>query len=156
MISRRCRICGSFSRSSSRSCPGADRIDRDDPDRLLRGFAACFRRVHNLGRSPTPNPKYAVSWWVDEAKTWLRSRGAIAGDVSGVAYIAAVLAAGDIPWVEHDLYRGQLFEAGLLPYGGRPASDAWKNVLTTGAVLSSTRPARPREAPSTVRLVGFG
>lgn len=135
--------------------PGADRIDRDDPDRLLRGFSTCFRRIANLGRSPTPNGKYALTWWVDECKTWLRARNAIGGDVTGAAYIAAVLAQGDVVWVEHDLYRGQLFEAGLLPYGGKPGGDAWKRVLESGNILPALRPVRPGERSNSVRMLGF-
>jgi hypothetical protein len=110
--------------------PGAERVDPDDPDRLLRGFAVCFRRIVNLGRSPTPNGKYALSWWCDEARTWLRARDVIASDVSGIAYMAAVIAQGDVVWVEHDVNRGQLFEAGLLPTAvsrpAMPGSESWK------------------------------
>jgi hypothetical protein len=54
--------------------PGADKVNKYDPDALQRGFCSCFRRVSNLGRIPAPNPRYAISWWLDETKTWLRAR----------------------------------------------------------------------------------
>ena len=66
----------------------ADRVNRDDPDQLLRGFSICFRRIANLGRSPTPNAKYGLFWWTDECRSWLRARHVIADDMSGAAYVA--------------------------------------------------------------------
>lgn len=136
--------------------PHADRINPDDPDQLLRGFVICFRRIANLGRCPTPNGRYGITWWMDECKSWLRTRGVIANDVSGAAYIAAVLASGDVPFVRHDAALGHVWEFGLLPYGGKPAGDAWKRVLETGNILPGSHPARSAPAShQPVRQIGW-
>jgi hypothetical protein len=135
--------------------PGADKVNKYDPDTLLRGFASCFRRVSNLGRIPAPNPKYAISWWVDETKTWLRARNVVTTDVGGVAFVAAVIASGDIAYQMPDPTRGALFECALVPYGGKPAvGDAWRKVLA-GNVLPPVHSARAQVEHAPVRVLGF-
>lgn len=132
--------------------------DRYDEDKPFRGFCAAFRWVQNQTRTEQPNPKFALSYWLDACKSWLRQRDVIANDVDGNSLVLAVYAAGDVCYVPHDLSRGQLWEFGLHEhYGrGRKASEsAWRNVMTSGAILPPSRPGRSREVPSSVRMIGF-
>lgn len=120
--------------------------DKYDPDKPFRGFCAAFRWLANQGRTELPNKKYAISYWLDCCHTWLRQRDVIANDVGGNELVLAVLAAGDVCYVRGDLSVGCVWELGLHEYykRGRPASDAWRNVMATGNVLTPTRPALVR------------
>jgi hypothetical protein len=48
---------------------------------------------------------------------------------------------------------GHTWELGLAEHTGRKASDAWRNVMTSGAILSPLQPARRMAPPSPVRVI---
>jgi hypothetical protein len=132
--------------------PLADRYDERKP---FRGFCSCLRWLSNKGRTDFPNPKFALSFWLDQCRGWLRDRGSMAGDIDANSLIMAVFAAGDIKFLPANAELGHLWEIGVSEYSGRPASpDAWRRVLTQGAaaILPPSAPARRVEAPSQVRI----
>lgn len=93
--------------------------DKYDEDRPFRGFCAAFRWVQNQNRIETPNPRLALTYWLDDCRAWLRQRNCVANDVDGNAFVLAIYAAGDVCYVPHDLSRGQLWEFGLHEHYGR-------------------------------------
>jgi hypothetical protein len=130
-----------------------------DPDAGVRGFAGAYRFVSNCGRIAVPNSRVSLSWWLEGMTAWLRARNAITRDVSGSSFIAAIFAAGDIAYTPHNAAIGTVWEFAILPpdrIGGKPASDAWRRVLTQGvsAILPPSAPARRMPAPSQVRIYG--
>jgi len=127
-----------------------------DPDSAFRGFTASYRYVANCPRLAVPNSKLGLGYFMDDLKQWSRQRDAITRDITGSSFIAAVLASGDILYVPHDGNLGRVWEFGIVPPGqgsGKPASDAWKQVLN-GSVLAPSAPARRMAAPSPVRIYG--
>jgi hypothetical protein len=132
--------------------PLADRYDERKP---FRGFCSCFRWLVNKGRVDHPNSKFALSFWLDNCKTWLRDRNAMVNDVDAVTLILAVFAQGDVKFVPANPALGTVWELGLAEHSGRAASpDGWRLVLRTGAsaVLPPSSPARGFVEPSRARV----
>jgi hypothetical protein len=132
--------------------PLADRYDERKP---FRGFCSCFRWLANKGRTDFPNPKFALSFWLDNAKTWLRDRNAMSNDIDASTLVLATYASGDIKFLPGNAALGHVWELGLAEHTGRPASpNAWKLILAGGAaaILPPSAPARRVEAPSQVRI----
>jgi hypothetical protein len=131
-------------------------LDAGDPDKPFRGFAASFRWLLNKGRSEQPNGKFALSFWIDNAKTWLRARNSVASDIDATTLVLAAYAQGDVRYVPANPALGYVWELGLAEHGGKPANaDAWRRVLREGAasILPPSAPSR-RDAPlSQVRVV---
>jgi hypothetical protein len=128
-----------------------------DEQRPFRGFASAFRWVQNVGRTPQPNGKVALSFWVDTCRLWLRARNCVASDLDANALVLACLASGDVVYTPADAGRGWVWELGLLEYGGGPANtDAWRTVLNGGAIRSPSAPARRDPPPSGVRITVGG
>ena len=124
--------------------PGADGGD------FFQNFCAAFRYLGNKGRAAEPNKKYSHSWWVGACQRWLNDRG-IRVAVSGPAFIAAVVAHGDIGYVIPDPSVGAVWEFAIESYGGQPASDNWRKVLR-GQLLPAWRPSGlPARPPAEVR-----
>jgi hypothetical protein len=129
--------------------------DRYDEHRPFRGFSSAFRWLQNVGRTPQSNGKVALSFWADCCRIWLRARNCVGSDVDANALILAVLAAGDIVYTPADHARGWVWELGLIEFGGRPANmDAWRAVMSSGAILPPSAPARRDAPPSAVRIYG--
>jgi hypothetical protein len=127
--------------------------DRFDEHRPFRAFSSAFRWAMNVGRTERPNGKVALSFWADTCRLWLRSRNSVGSDLDANGLVLAVLACGDIAYTPADPVRGWTWELGLVEYGGRPASEAWRGVLNSGAILPPSAPAR-RDAPlSRARVV---
>jgi hypothetical protein len=128
-----------------------------DEHRPFRGFCSCFRWLANKGRIEQPNPKFALSFWLDNCRTWLRDRNSMAGDVDANSLILATYASGDIKFLPANPVLGHLWEIGISEYSGRPASpDSWKRILREGAsaILPPSAPARRMPPPSNVRIFG--
>jgi hypothetical protein len=131
-----------------------------DPDAGFRGFCGAYRFVSNCGRVAVPNAKVSISWWLDTMINWLRQRGAVARDVSGASFVAAIYASGDICYVPHSGANGTVWEFAIVPpdqIGAKPASpDSWKRILREGAsaILPPSAPARRMPEPSNVRIYG--
>jgi hypothetical protein len=118
-------------------------------------FAGSLRRVLNIGRAKEPDRTKYIAYWVEDAQLWLGARADYTR-LSGGAFIAACLAAGDVPYQASDVTRGALWEVGLKDYGGRPPDlSAWRKVLHTGELLKVTKPRSPVYMPMTKQFRPF-
>jgi hypothetical protein len=135
--------------------PLADRYDERKP---FRGFCSAFRWISNKGRTDFPNPKFALSFWLDNAKTWLRDRNAMGNDIDASTLILATYASGDVKFLPANAALGHTWEIGIAEYSGRPATDAWRPILAGGAaaILPPSAPARRMAPPSPVRVIVGG
>jgi hypothetical protein len=130
-------------------------VNKFDEQRPFRAFASAFRWVQNAGRTPQPNSKVALSYWTDTCRLWLRARNCVGSDLDANALVLACLAAGDVVYTAADPTRGHVWELGLIEFGGRPANmDAWRAVMSSGAILPPSAPARRDAPPSAVRIYG--
>jgi hypothetical protein len=130
--------------------------DKYDEHRPFRGFCACARWLASKGRTEFPNPRFALGFWLDDCRAWLRDRNSMTSDVSATTLILATYAAGDVRFVRADSQLGTVWELALAEHSGRPASpDGWKRILRDGAsaILPPSAPARRAPAPSQVRVV---
>ena len=129
---------------------------RYDADRPLRGFISCFRWLANKNRTSQPNPKFALSFWADDCKNWLRDRNSMVSDISTTTLVLATFAAGDVGYCPGNSALGHTWELALAEHAGRPAdSAAWRRILSGGAaaVLPPSSPARRTPPLSQVRVV---
>lgn len=132
-------------------------VDRFDEHRPFRAFSATFRWLANKGRTEFPNPKFALNYWLDDCRAWLRARNCVASDVDANALILATYAQGDVRYVPANGMLGNVWELALAEHVGRKASpDAWRVVMAGGAsaILPPSSPARRMPEPSRVRIVG--
>jgi hypothetical protein len=105
-------------------------------------------------RTDTPSHKYALSYWVSEANNWAHLHG-YDGTVEA-GYLATVLAHSDICFTPGAPNHGFVWELGLSPYQGRPATDRWRTVLETAQLLPPTPPPRfPHLTPPAWRRRAF-
>ena len=81
--------------------------------------------------------RYFVSY-VDDASDLLRLRRQ--SDVSGSAFLAAVIAHGDIFWQRGDKALGVVVAAALDKNHGRPCSNRWRSVLDGQPLLEPVTP----------------
>jgi hypothetical protein len=124
-----------------------------DEEEFFRSFCAAFRYLGNVGRAAEINKKLSHSWWVGACGRWLDDHG-VRVVVSGPAFIAAVVAMGDIGYVPADPSLGVVWEFALESYGGRPAGDAWRKALR-GELMSPWKPSGlPAPSPAQVRYFG--
>jgi hypothetical protein len=106
-----------------RSLSANPRFADEDDARLFRDFPAVFECVSHLRRTTEVDNKHSLSWWVDEINRRLHGR-----QIDGLAFLAAVIGAGDVSFVQRDEY-GNVWAFGLATFGGRPATEAWRRVL---------------------------
>jgi hypothetical protein len=112
--------------------------DQSERQEFGNGFLGSFEIISGLKRTTTLDKRDA-SHWARNATLFLDARGDRV-DVSVAAFMAAVVAAGDIPYSIGE-YRSYV---GLTYDGGAPASaDAWRRVLETGAVRPSIVTSQP-------------
>jgi hypothetical protein len=90
-------------------------------------------------RTPEPVSKYAVNHFLDAGNAMLTEKWGAPG-VSGVAFLGAMLAHGDIVWRRADASLGQLLEIGLDLYQGRQCENAWRGLLTGERNVMAPRP----------------
>jgi hypothetical protein len=130
--------------------------DKYDEHRPFRGFSSAFRWVMNMGRLDRPNGKVALGYFLDGCRDWLRARNSVGSDLDANGLILAVYAAGDVVYTPANSMLGHTWEIGLVEYGGRKASDAWRNVMTSGQILPPSAPSRRFAPPSPARVfVGY-
>jgi hypothetical protein len=89
-------------------------------------FSAAFIFVANQGRAAKLDKK-SICRWADEAGDWWRQRNN-RKNVGGGAFLAACIAAGDVEFQRSDHF-GNVWAVALATFGGRPATEAWRNVL---------------------------
>jgi hypothetical protein len=129
---------------------------RYDPDKPFRGFSACFRWVANKDRVEFPNPRFALGFWLDSCRAWLRARNSVATDVDATALILATYASGDVAYCPANGARGHTWELALAEHVGRKVSpDAWRRILREGssAILPPSAPARRFAPPSPAQVL---
>lgn len=114
--------------------------DANRAEEFSRDFRVAFVHIAGLERADKPDNGRSVSWWLDHL------RGECRRAVRGNAYVAAVLAQGDVGFIPAIPHEGQSWEFALKPYGGgRPATAAWRNVLK-GELRSPTRSERQSDS----------
>ncbi len=108
-------------------------------------FAAAFRAVGMMHRADKPDKKHYPSYFIDHGDDLLRALGPHAE--IGPAFLPAVLAWGDVP-VSDWRIDGVTLEIGLNIFRiGRPATDAWRRVLSTGSAIALIAPPSSRSYP---------
>jgi hypothetical protein len=126
---------------------GGKFADQDQTE-FERGFEGAFRWLATAGRADEINYKVYVSTWIDAAERYLASLGS-PETIRGSALMVAVLAWGDINYVEGDNL-GNVPALGLATYGGKPPTEAsWQRVLRDKQLLQPT-PGRFALAPRVV------
>jgi hypothetical protein len=131
------------------------RFADQDAAECFAGFEWSFERLGHIGRLGAPDTRRYVDHWVEEARDWLRLHRPSHGGNIGAGFLAACVAHGDIPYVVGDKNLGVVWVIGVAPFGGRPASDAWRAVLKGGNVMAPSQPARRFEPPSPARVYGY-
>lgn len=106
-------------------------------DEFHRGFCASFRRIASLNRTDEFDTRRGIRYFVDEAEEWLRLRG-VPTDVRWPVYVAAAIAAGDVPFV----LDGGPFVGLRLDGIGRSATAAWRDILQGRALRAPSPPPR--------------
>lgn len=106
-----------------------------DPDAFVDDFNLAFDRIACAFRTEEPG-KYSLGWWLDDCREFGRLRG-MGCSITGNAFIVAAIAAGDIKYSRPD-NAGNIWTFWLAPYGGRPASLAWRNEVLNGRLLQPT------------------
>lgn len=106
--------------------PG-DRYANQDAAEFFRHFSSAFWFVAGKGRTDGVDEKHSVAWWAGEASDWCALQNNRLSISSGSLW-AAVIAAGDIGFVQGDNF-GNVWAFALAPFGGRPATEAWRNTL---------------------------
>ena len=92
---------------------------------------------HTLSARRSRIVRIASAFHADECVDWLRLyRPGFQGNVRA-AYLTAVLAAGYILFTVGDSMRGVMWEVGVSPWRGRPATNAWQRVLDGELLLPS-------------------
>ncbi|MGO9049421.1 MAG: hypothetical protein ACLP19_26080 [Xanthobacteraceae bacterium] len=113
-------------------------------EEALAGFASAFLYLGNVGRADAINAKRELMSWLMDAKIWLRENGG-GSTLNGNDLTAAVVAHGDIPYQDLRDYPGGI-GFGLGDMSGRPATNAWRAVLTDRRVRPSVTPYVVRRA----------
>jgi hypothetical protein len=129
--------------------PG-DRFAVQDAANFFQEFCSAFEYVAQLGRADQIDTKRGLTWWTAQATEWCRL-GKTPADVKGSPLLAAVIAAGDVAFVERDEF-GNVWAFALATAGGVPATEAWRSVLKNGL---DERLRRPGVHKSTDRSVRF-
>jgi hypothetical protein len=115
-----------------------------------RGIAGAFRWLATVGRADEINHRTYLTYWSDCAEQYLSSLGTPA-TIRGNALMVAVLAWGDISYVEGDNF-GNVLALALATYGGKlPTAASWQRVLKDKQILKPT-PGR-FGAPASSRVV---
>jgi hypothetical protein len=104
-------------------------------------FANAFWAQSRFFRTELPDERRAFSGFLDDANATLSENGY--RGVSGGAFLAACLAAGDVVWRKHEPEIGQLLTLGLCSFSGLKRNNRWLDVLSGANLLS---PALPRAA----------
>jgi len=123
---------------------------------FLRQFSNAFEALGFISRDAELDKKHAASFWIARAEEILRTQFADRERDIGPAFLAATISHGDIPYNNPKTYPF-VQEFGLRDYNmGKPATDAWRQVLAAGKAPEPVFVRDPSggRAPSSVRLVG--
>ena len=125
---------------------------RGEEEEFAAEFRAAMRFVEHHGRRAAPDHGLGVGWWIDTARVWLSQHAGGNSLVGGNAFVAAIVAAGDVPYSDP----GEPgFAIGLQHTGGGiEASARWHTVLATRRLLDPAPPERPKPVFSPVSVAG--
>jgi hypothetical protein len=114
-------------------------------------FRQTFWAVGWLGRLPAVEPKnpHHITWWMGYL-TDLLSSHRIDLEVTGQIFGAVCLAHGDIPHTITERWPLDVVFGLTYPHAWAPASAAWRHVLKTGALRSSSPVAQRDYQPGQV------
>jgi hypothetical protein len=116
---------------------------------FFSGFRAAFRFVQHHGRRAEPDRQRALGWWIDTARDWVSQNKIGAFPISGTAFVAAVIAAGDVSFSSPE---EPGFAIGLqFGGGGIPSKDWWRRVLCV-ALLDPVPSPYQNNTPSPARV----
>jgi len=116
----------------------------DDERGFLGEFKQALTFCHHHGRRREIDRERSLGWWIDTCRTWCRQHGVPGYPVSSQAFVAAIIAAGDVQFTDPD---EPGFSCALqFGGGGHPSGDWWRRVLS-GTMLT------PTELPQQVRVV---
>jgi hypothetical protein len=119
-----------------------DRWADNNEAKFAKQFEAAFRAIAMMHRTEKPDKKRYVQYFIDHGEDLLRALGPHAE--IGPAFTVACLAHGDVPISDWRI-DGVVLEFGLNIYRiGRPATDAWRKVLSTGRTIELTAPPSSR------------
>jgi hypothetical protein len=121
-------------------------------------FGRAFVAVGYAWRTVEPVTTRYFSALVDDANQLLREHWR-ASAVSGAAFLAAVIAHGDIPWRPAERSVGQLLEVGLNPDSGLRCGNVWRQIVAGRALRSPLAPRKflvDQAAPSGVQYFQQG
>jgi hypothetical protein len=108
---------------------------REDVADFNAQFRAAFKRLTHLGRREKVDTDRALTWWLDDCCEWCRRHQVNLPWINGAAFVAAVLAHGDIAYTSLDEWPH--VSLGLqFGGGGREPLGKWHTVLTSGQVLT--------------------
>jgi hypothetical protein len=141
------QLCDIVLRKFPRLAPDmSDRWADNNEVKFAKQFAAAFRAVGMMHRADKPDKKHYVSYFIDHGDDLLRALGPSAE--IGPAFLPACLAHGDVPISDWRL-DGVVLEIGLNIFRiGRPATDAWRRVLSTGNTIALIAPPSSRNYPT--------
>jgi hypothetical protein len=112
------------------------------PGEAFDGFRCAFPRIGHLGRDKL-NDKLALVTWIDDAALWLSDNQVYPNRVTVRDFVCAVLAHGDVDYIPLDRFPFDCSAFGLRRDStGRPATDAWRAVLTTKRLRDPVPPPR--------------
>ena len=126
-------------------------VEKRYPELVTRsdGWVIMFRRamlaLGHIGRLPAPGTKYSESDFRNRCYDWLTDHH-MPNDLDRDAFLAAVAAAGDIPFsCLKSNFRGDVPSLGLAQAGTGTAADkkAWRKVLATGKLIGEVGTASP-------------
>jgi hypothetical protein len=118
-----------------------------DEAQFLEEFSNAFLRIGNQPRASGINKKISLSYWLSECGNWLLQHSR-PSEVRGNAYLAAVLAHGDIDFVPADPAMGWVWELGLSQHSGRRANgESWRQVLASGRIKNPTAGSHSHSTP---------
>lgn len=99
-----------------------------DRARFSQDFRRALEWVSTQGRADEVDRTRYMDFWTNQAEEFFRLRGQ-SGAIGGGALLAAVIGAGDVKFLPGD-NQGNVWAIALKTFGGRPATDAWRRVLS--------------------------
>jgi hypothetical protein len=119
-----------------------------------RQMRLAFIGLTYFKRTPAPDHKRYVTYWLEEAEIVLGSMGKRGEELRFAPFMCAIVAHGDIPYTALSL-DGEPLSLGLSKDVGAEAKDGWKRVLDRGPADPVGRinhaPSRHDQSPVTIQ-----
>jgi hypothetical protein len=115
--------------------------DFSEPD-AIDEFARAFVAAGYFFRLPAPCTTRYFASILDDANVFLTTRLRWQA-IGGRAFLAAIVAASDVPWRRAEPAIGQLLEVGLDPFSGLRTRNRWRGLIDGTANLIAPTPPPP-------------